>query len=145
MKSHNIPYSPNITCFLKKLKHQVPGVNDQKTGKKLYVSLKTKSTKEVEECLRPQTLIDTMQKVTKEVRSKLRDTVTDFTGSFTNELSLLSELMVFFNLLLLGNSCDEFGFSLPVKAIAAIILYNNKSQVRSNSTSTHQRHNTERE
>ena len=58
-----------------------------------------------------------MQKVAKEIRSKLRDTVTDFTGSFTNELSLPSELMVFLNLLLVGNSCDEFGFSLPVKTI----------------------------
>ena len=83
----------------------------------MYVSLKTKSTKEVEECLQSQTLIDMMQKVAKEIRSKLRDTVTDFTGSFTNELSLPSELMVFLNLLLFGNSCDEFGFLLPVKTI----------------------------
>ena len=58
-----------------------------------------------------------MQKVAKEIRSKLRDTFTDFTGSFTNELSLPSELMVFLNLLLFGNSCDEFGFSLPLKTI----------------------------
>ena len=108
-------YSPYITCFFEKLKHQIPGPNDQKTVKKLYVSLKTKSTKEVEECLQSQTLIDVMEKVAKELRSKLRDTVTDFTGSFTNELSLPSELMVFLNLLLVGNSCDEFGFSLPVK------------------------------
>ena len=45
-----------------------------------------------------------MQKVTKEIiRSKLRATVTDFTGSFTNELSLPSELMVqFLNFLLFG-------------------------------------------
>ena len=33
----------------------------------------------------------------KEIRSKLRDTVTDFTGSLTNKLSLHSELMVFLN------------------------------------------------
>ena len=78
-----------------------------------------------------------MQKVTKEITTKLRDTITDFTGSFTNELSLPSELMVFLNLLLFGNSCDEFGFSLPVKTIAQIILYNVKSRFRSNSTSTH--------
>ena len=31
-------------------------------GNKLYVPLKTKSTKEVEEYLQPQTLIDLMQK-----------------------------------------------------------------------------------
>ena len=117
MKLYNIPYSPHITRFLKKLKHQVPGLNDQTIVKKLYDSLKTKSTKEVEECLQSQTLIDMMEKVAKELRSKLRDTVTDFTGSFTNELSLPSELMVFLNLLLFGNSCDEFGFSLPVKTI----------------------------
>ena len=145
IKSYNIPYSPHITRFLEKLKHQFPGLNDQKISKKLYVSLKTKPTKEVEECLQPQTLIDMMQKVTKEIRTKLRDTVTDFTGSFTNELSLPSELMVFLNLLLFGKSWDEFGFSLPVKVIAQIILYNIKSRVRSNSTSTHQRHNMERE
>ena len=36
----------------------------KKIGKKLYVSLKTESIKEVEECLQPQTLIDMMQKVT---------------------------------------------------------------------------------
>ena len=116
----NIPYSSHRECFLKKLKHQ-------KTGKKLYVSLKTKSTKEIEECLQPQTLIKLMQKVTKEIRLKLKATVTDFTGSFANELSLPSELMVFLNFLLFGNSCEDFGFSLPVKAIAQIILYNIKS------------------
>ena len=79
-----------------------------------------------------------MQKVTKEIRSKLRDTVTDFTVSFTNELLLPSEVMVSLNLLLFGNSSDEFGFSLPVKAIAQIILSNVKRWVRSNSASTHQ-------
>ena len=87
-----------------------------------------------------------MQKFTKEIRSKLRDTVTNCTGSsFTNKLSLPSELMMFINLLLFGNSCDEFGFSLPVKANAKTILYNVKSRFRSNSTSTHQWHNKERE
>ena len=75
----------------------------------------------------------------------MRATVTDFTGSFTNGLSLPSELMVLLNLLLFRNSCDEFGFSLAVKAIAQIILYNTKSRVESNSTSTQQRHDTERE
>ena len=49
--------------------------------------------------------------------------------------------MVFLNLLLFGNSCDEFGFLMPVKTIGQIILYSVKSQVRSNSTSTHQRQN----
>ena len=126
-----MPYSPYITRFLEKLK-QVPGLNDLKIGKRLCVFLKTKSTKEVEECLQPQTLIDTMKKVTKEIISKLKDTVTDFTGSFTNELLLPSELMVFLNFLLFGNSCEEFGFLLPLKTIAQIILYNVKSWVKSN-------------
>ena len=89
MKSHNIIYSPHMTRLLGKLKHQVPGLNDQKIGKKLYVSLRTKYDKEVEECLQPQTLIDMMQKVSKEVKTKLRDTVTDFTGSFSNDLSFI--------------------------------------------------------
>ena len=83
------------------------------------------------------TATDLMQNVMKEIRSKLRDIVTDFTGSLTNKLSLRSELMAFLNLLLLGNSCDEFGFSLPVKAIAQIILWNIKSLVGSSLTSTH--------
>ena len=52
--------------------------------------------------------------------------------------------MVFLNLLLFGNSCDKCGFSLPVKAIAQIILYKFKSRVRSNSVSTHRRNNTEK-
>ena len=121
MNWYYIPYSSHITSFFKKLKHQAPCLNDQKISKKLYVFLKTKSTKEIEECLQPQTLIKQMQKVTKEIRLKLRATVTDFTGSVTNELSLPSEVMVFLNLLL-GNSCDDFGFSLSVKAIAQIIL-----------------------
>ena len=138
MKSYNISYSSHTTRFLKK---QVPGLNNQKIGKKLYISLKTKSTIEVEERLQPQTLIDMMQKVMGQTGSKLRDTVTDFAGYFTNELQLLSELMVFLNLLLFGNSCDEFGFLMPVKTIGQIILYSVKSQVRSNSTSTHQRQN----
>ena len=63
IKSYNIPYSPHITRFLEKLKRQVLGLNDQTIRKKLYVSLKIKSTKEVEERLQPQTLIDLMQKL----------------------------------------------------------------------------------
>lgn len=116
MKSYNIPYFPHITHFLGQLEHQVPGLNDQMIDKKLNVSLKTQPTKEVEESLQPQTLIDLMQKVTKETQWKLRDTVTDFTDSFTNELWLPSDLMWF------GETCDEFGFSLSVKAIVQIII-----------------------
>ena len=63
-----------------------------------------------------------MQKVMKEIRSKFRDTITDCTDSLTNKLSLRSELTVFLNLLLFGNSCDDFGILLPVKAISQIIL-----------------------
>ena len=54
-------------------------------------------------------------------------------------------MVQFLNFLLFGNSCNKSAFSLPVKAIAQIILYNIKDRVRSNSTSIHQRHNTERE
>ena len=53
MNWYNMPYSSHITRFLKKLEHQYPGLNDQKIDKKLYVSLKTKSTKDVKECLQP--------------------------------------------------------------------------------------------
>ena len=47
MKSRNIPYSPHITRFLEKLKHQVPGLKVLiiKLLEKMYVSLKTKSIK----------------------------------------------------------------------------------------------------
>ena len=51
------------------LKHLVPGLNDQKIGKKLYVSSKNKSTKEVEKFSQPQTVIDLMRNVPKEIRS----------------------------------------------------------------------------
>ena len=119
------------------MKLQVPGLIDQRIGKELYVFLKTKSTKEVKECLQPQTLFEMMKKDTKKIRSDLRGTVTYFKGPFINELSLLPRLMMFLNLLLLGKCCDEFGFLLPVKAIAQIILYNVKSWGRRNSSSTH--------
>ena len=81
------------------------------------------------------------QKVTKEIKSKLRDTVIDF-SAFAHELLLPS----------IGNS-SSIAFSLEIvamnwiftasKTIAQIILYNVNSLVRSNSTSTHQRHNME--
>ena len=71
------------------------------------------------------------------IKSDLRDTVTYFTGPFINELSLLSRLMMFLNLLLFGKCCDEFGFLLPVKAVAQIILCKAKSRGRRNSSSTH--------
>ena len=74
----NIPCFSHIKRFLKKFKHLVPGLNHQKIDKKLYVFLKTKSTKEVAECLQSQTVIDLMQKVTKEIRSKLRATLYRF-------------------------------------------------------------------
>ena len=97
-----------------------------------------KSTKGVEELLQPQTGIDLIQKVTKEIRLKLRVTVTDFKGSFTNQLSFDSKLMVFLDLLLFKNGCEELRFPLPVTAIAEIILNNIKSRVRSNLNSSHQ-------
>ena len=98
-----------------------------------------------EECLQTQTSTDLMQKVTKEIRSKLKNTITDFTVSFTNELLMAFELMVFSNFLFFGKSSDEFRFSMTVKLITQIILYIVKNRVRSNSTSTHQQHNTKRE
>ena len=82
------------------LSQKVPGLKDQKIGKKVYFSSKTK---EVEKFSKPQTLIDLMRNVPKEIRSKLRETVTDFTSSFTNELLLSSVLMEFLNLLQFGN------------------------------------------
>lgn len=107
----------------------------------MFVSLKNRSTKTVEVCLQPQTLIDMTQKVKKEIKSKMRDTVIDF-SAFTHELLLPS----------IGNS-SSIAFSLEIvamnwifaasKTIAQIVLYNVNSLVRSNSTSTHQRQNME--
>ena len=49
------------------MKHQVPGLIDQRIGKKLYVFSKTMFTKEVKECLLPQTLFEMMKKDTRKL------------------------------------------------------------------------------
>ena len=64
------------------------------------------------------------------IRSKLRDTVADFTGSFTNELSLPSEITVNLNLLLFRNSCNKLRFLLPEKSIAQIIKSRVEKQLK---------------
>ena len=48
---------------------------------------------------------------------------------------------------MVGNSSNETGFSLPVKTIAQVILYNHKTRNRTSSTtvSGHQRHTAEKE
>ena len=100
-----------------------------------------------EDLLKPQTLLELMEKIATQIRSKLRDTKNEFTGSFNEEVSVPSELMILLNLLMVGSSSNETGFSLPVKTIAQVILYNHKTRNRNSSTtvSGHQRHTAEKE
>ena len=145
MKAYSVPYSPHVTRFLKKLKEKVPGLNDQKFGNKLYVSFKTKTAKEAETLLKPPSLLEALEQITRQIRNKLKDTISkhdDFSGSFDEEISMPSELLVLLNLLLYGSSFDDTGFSLPVKTLAQIILFNFKNKM---TTSSHRRHNVDKE
>ena len=109
--------------------------------------MKTKTGQQAEDLLKPLTLLELMEKIATQIRSKLRDTKNEFTGPFTEEASVPSELMILLNLLMVGNSSNETGFSLPVKTIVQVILYNHKTRNRNSSTtvSGHQRHTAEKE
>ena len=53
MKLYKTPYFTQITSFLERLKHHLPGLmtqNGLKIDKKLHVSIITKFAKEVQEC-----------------------------------------------------------------------------------------------
>ena len=63
------------------------------------------------------------------------------------ESPLPSELLYLLNLLMNGSNHEEPGFSLPVKAVAQIILYNHRIQGsrRESSGEPHQQHNADKE
>ena len=72
-----------------------------------------------------------MERISKEIRLKLRDLTNTFDGSFVEEPPLPDELLILLNLLVSGSSDDhENGFSLPIKTLAQIIFYNHKRQTR---------------
>ena len=63
------------------------------------------------------------------------------------ELPLPCELLILFNPLMNRSNHEEPGFSLPVKALAQIILYNRKVQERRRKSARelHQWHNADKE
>ena len=147
MDSYNLSYTPHSTRFMKLLKENVAGLNDSKLHGVNYVSLKRKTGKEAEELLNPQTLFDMMERVSKEIRIKLRDVKNEFNGSFVEESPLPCELLIFLDLLMNGSNNDETVFSLPVKALAQFILYNHRNQGRKKESTgdEHQQHNADKE
>ena len=68
-------------------------------------------------------------------------------GHLWKKSPLPCELLVLLNLLMNGSNHEEPGFSLPVKALAQIILYNHRIQGRRRGLSgePHQRHNANKE
>ena len=93
------------------------------------------------------TLYDVMERISKAVRIKLKNVKNEFNGSFMEESPLPCELLILLNLLMSGSNDEEPGFSLPVKALAQIILYNHRIQGRRKESSgePHQRHNADKE
>ena len=131
MNSHNLSYTPHSTRFMKMLKENVPDLNDSKLHGINYISLKRKTGSEAAELINPRTLIEMMERISKEIRLKLRDLTNTFDGSFVEEPPLPDELLILLNLLVSGSSDDhENGFSLPIKTLAQIIFYNHKRQTR---------------
>ena len=97
--------------------------------------------------MNPRTLYDVMERISKAIRIKLKNVKNEFNGSFMEESPLPCELLILLNLLMNGSNDEEPGFSLPVKALAQIILYNHRIQGRRRESSgePHQRHNTDKE
>ena len=95
--------------------------------------------------LQPDTLYALIDKVSQQIREKLKNARYEFDGSFDSSQEVVPpELIILIDSIVNGCSDDlEFGFSLPVETIAELIVYNHKSQKRSNSK--HQRHNAHKE
>ena len=131
MDACNLSYTPHGTRFLKLLKENVPGLNDSK----LY------GGKDAEELLNTRTLYDMMETISKAIRIKLKNVKNEFSGSFMEESPLPSELLILLNLLIDGSNREGPGFSLPVKVLAQIVLYNRRIQGRRRESSgeLHQR------
>ena len=147
MDAYNFSYIPHSTRFLKLLKESVPGLNDSKLHGVNYVSIREETGKDTEELLNPGTLFDMIERISKEIRIKLKNVKNEFNGSFMEEPPLPCELPFLLNLFMNGSNHEEPDFSLPVKALAQIILYNHRIQVRRRKSSgePHQRHNADKE
>ena len=87
------------------------------------------------------TLYDMMETISKAIWIKLKNVKNEFSGSFMEESPLPCELLLLLNLLMDGSNREEPGFSLPVKVLAQIILYNRRIQGRRRESSgeRHQR------
>ena len=147
MDAYNPSYTPHKTQFLKLLEENVSGLNDSKLHGVNHVSIREKTGKDAEEPLNPCTLHDMMERISKAIRIKLKDVKNEFNGSFIEESPLPCELLILLNLLMNGSNHEEPGFSLPVKGLAQIILYNHRIQGRRKELSgePHQRYNTDKE
>ena len=109
--------------------------------------IREKTGKHAEELLNSRTLYDMMERIPKAIRIKLKSVRNEFNGSFMKESSLPCELLLLLNLLMNGSNHEKPGFSLPVKALAQIILHNHRIQGRRRESSgePHQRHNADKE
>ena len=109
--------------------------------------IRDKNGKDAEELLNPCTLYDKMERISKAIRIKLKNLKNEINESFMEESPLLCELLILLNLLMNGSNHEDPGFSLPVKALAQIILYNHRIQGRRRESSgePHQRHNTDKD
>ena len=132
---------------MKLLKENVQALNDSKLYGVNYVSIREKTGKDAEELLNPGTLYDMMERIFKAIRIKLKNVKNEFNGSFMEESPLPCELLILLNLLINGGNHEEPAFSLPVKALAQIILYNRRIQGRRRESSgePHQRHSADKE
>ena len=106
-----------------------------------YVSIREKIDEDADELLNPRTLYDMIERICKAIRIKLQNVKNEFNGSFIEESLLPCELLILLNLLMNGSNHEEAGFSLPVKTLAQIILYNHRIQGRRRESSAelHQR------
>ena len=110
------------------------------------MSIREKTGKDAEELLNPRTVYDTMERISKAIRIKLKNVKNEFNGSFMEESPLPCEMLILLNLLINGSNHEEPGFSLPVTALAQVILYNHRIQGRRESSGEpHQRHNADKE
>ena len=147
MDACNLSYTPYSTWFLKLLKENVPGLNDSRFHVLNYVSIREKTGTDAEEFLNPCTLYGMMERISKQIRIRLKNVKNEFNGSFMEESPLPCELLILINLLMNESNHEEPAFSLPVKSLAQINLYNFRIQGRRRESfgDPHQRHNADEE
>ena len=80
-----------------------------------YVSIREKIDKDADGLLKPRTLYDMIEGISKAIRIKLKNVKNESNGSFIEESLLPCELLILLNLLMNGSNHEEAGFSLPVK------------------------------